>query len=345
MGLIIAFGIWRINSSFKANNTKAPNISPTPAITSQFGMTIAKPNNDDVINKNPSTISGITSPQSWVVASSDIKDYVVQTDANGNFEFEVELTGGINQIQITAFNENGASTTNTLRLIFSTEMTSDIGKNPAPSPSPESATEESSIREKVLKKVEETLKSPKAYIGTVTDITGGTIQIKSDSGEIKQISTNSAEVKVIKTGSTNKEVKYSDIAIGDYIVAMGYKNGNSVLDGKRILITSPQPTSAKKALYGKILSVNKKEIVLTEINSEKTTAVIIDNNTKITKSKDGKTLTIKLTDLEENDIIIMAGSTQEEKLLARRVHLVKQVAASPEPSMTPTTKPTASPKE
>jgi len=68
-----------------------------------------------------------------------------------------------------------------------------------------------------------------SYVGTITDISSGAIQIKSDKGGILQISTTS------DTSYANK----TDLAIGDYIVAMGILEVNKVLDAKRILITSP----------------------------------------------------------------------------------------------------------
>lgn len=68
-----------------------------------------------------------------------------------------------------------------------------------------------------------------SYVGTITDISSGAIQIKSDKGGILQIATTS------DTSYANK----TDLAIGDYIVAMGFPAVNKVLDAKRILTTSP----------------------------------------------------------------------------------------------------------
>ncbi|EKE05134.1 MAG: hypothetical protein ACD_19C00426G0156 [uncultured bacterium] len=77
-----------------------------------------------------------------------------------------------------------------------------------------------------------------AYVGTITDISAGNIQIKNNSGAILQISINE-DAKFINSLKKNIEVKETDLAIGDYIVAIGTVNGNKVLHSERILITSP----------------------------------------------------------------------------------------------------------
>lgn len=80
--------------------------------------------------------------------------------------------------------------------------------------------------------------STTSYVGTITDISSGTIQVKSDKGGILQIAVdeNTTYVNGLKK---NIAVKQTDLAIGDYIVAMGVINGNKVLKTERILITSP----------------------------------------------------------------------------------------------------------
>ena len=80
-----------------------------------------------------------------------------------------------------------------------------------------------------------------SFVGTVTDISSGAIQIKSDKGGILQISVDE-NTTYINNLKKNVTVKQTDLAIGDYIVAIGKTNGgNKVLKTERILITSPLP--------------------------------------------------------------------------------------------------------
>ena len=50
-GLVIAFGVWRINLSTKTKSA-ATQSSPTPSTTSEFKIALNKPENLDVVNEN-----------------------------------------------------------------------------------------------------------------------------------------------------------------------------------------------------------------------------------------------------------------------------------------------------
>ncbi|PIZ49434.1 hypothetical protein COY29_01885, partial [Candidatus Woesebacteria bacterium CG_4_10_14_0_2_um_filter_39_14] len=217
LGLIIGFGVYRINFAFKKGGPA--QTSPTPTPNNQAGLTIAKPNYDDVITSLPQTISGIASKDSRIVISTNSNDYITKTDQKGTFEKEVDLEGGVNQIIVSAVTKDNNISSQELRLIYSTQLETQKSES-------QTTSGESGVREIVLKKVEDILNSPKAYLGTVTDIAEKTIQLKTDSGAIEQVSAE--DLPAGKAG-----VKLTDIAIGDYIIAMGYRNGNHVLNAKR----------------------------------------------------------------------------------------------------------------
>ena len=263
LGLIIGFGVYRINFAFKKDNPD--QTSPTPTPNTQAGLTIAKPDYDDVITSLPQPISGITSKDSWVIISGNLTDYLVKPDKKGVFEKEIDLSGGVNQIVISSIDQNKNILSQDLRLIYSTQIAT-------PKPAGQETSTESGIREAVIKKVEDALNSPKAYLGTVTDIAEKTIQLKTDAGTIEQISAKDENLTVIKQMPSAKEVKFTDIAIGDYIVAMGYRNGNHVLDTKRILITQPSSFPKIKIITGIVKSISKKEIIINETDKIAITA-------------------------------------------------------------------------
>ena len=201
-GLIIAFGVVRINSTLKPKG-EITQTTPTPQPNpSGFKITLDKPENEDVITADSTLVSGLTKPKNTIIISVEEKDYLVSSDDKGFFEKEIDLISGVNQIRIT---EPASQTTEKLLVIYS-----------------------SAFEEKEGDRLEKAANKPKAYLGTVTDITDSTIQIRTTSSEIRQISV-SEKVVYVKT----------EPAIGDFIVAMGYKNGNQVLNAQRILITPP----------------------------------------------------------------------------------------------------------
>lgn len=143
-------------------------------------------------------------------------------------------------------------------------------------------------------------------MGTVTDIADSTIQVKTGGGEIRQISANKDEVVVVKTGIANKVVKFTDIAIGDFIVAMGYKNGNQVLDTQRILITPPVTEPKITATLGKGA----------DVTPTKTTLVFLFKEGKVTKAK--------AASIEDNSQIIYVTTEVGGKSGVRSIFMVSQ---------------------
>lgn len=301
LGLIIGFGVYRINFAFKKGGPA--QTSPTPTPNNQAGLTIAKPNYDDVITSLPQTISGIASKDSRIVISTNSNDYITKTDQKGTFEKEVDLEGGVNQIIVSAVTKDNNISSQELRLIYSTQLETQKSES-------QTTSGESGVREIVLKKVEDILNSPKAYLGTVTDIAEKTIQLKTDSGAIEQVSAE--DLPAGKAG-----VKLTDIAIGDYIIAMGYRNGNHVLNAKRILITQPTPVPQIKIIYGKVKSISKKEIMVNE-NDKAAVATTTKLSNKKTKAE---------------DTVIVVGTTIKDVFTARTIFLVESTVPSPTPKI------------
>ncbi|OGM76591.1 hypothetical protein A2210_01820 [Candidatus Woesebacteria bacterium RIFOXYA1_FULL_40_18] len=273
LGLIIAFGVWRANIALSNRTNGNSSASQTPSPKPESSITLASPEDGAVITQNTVKISGLTKPNSQVVISTENADYIVKTEAGGAFESEIELTAGVNQLVISAFSENRESVSINLVLVYSSEFAKAIN-TPSPTPASESSSATDSIRERVQQKVDEVLKKPKAFIGTITDISENTLQIKTATGEIKQSSTTPDTV-FVNSVKTAKEVKLADLAIGDFVVAMGLKNGNEVLEAKRVLITSPVLEPKIKVSMGDG----------SEVTTAKNTLVFLFGDNKMTKTK------------------------------------------------------------
>lgn len=294
LGLVIAFGVWRVNANLKPKNNLINNTPRPKANPSEFQIVLDKPQNNDVVVEGAITVSGITKPLSWITVSGEEEDYFIQADDKGVFVQETNLISGINQIKVTAFDAEGGQSVEKVLVVYSsafeiktsTTVTSD-------------ATTEASIRQKVEAKVESLLNKPKAYIGTVTDITDSTIQIKTMESEIKQISTAASDIAVVKTGPTSKTVKLTDIAIGDFIVGMGYINSSSVLSAQRILITDPIVEPNVSATFGTTADIDKKAVV-------------------------SKTLKTKLTKITEEEQIIFVVTQDKEVSTVRSIFVIQK---------------------
>ena len=307
-GLIIAFGAWRINSTFKSNNAKLePSPTSKSGQVSEFKISLNKPENEDVVTDSTTRVSGITKALTWVTISGEDGDYIIQADEKGNFDEEVDLVAGVNQIKLTAFDPTGAQSIEKVLVVYSSSF-----EKKTTLPDAENSSDSGSIREKVQAKVEELLNRPKAYLGVVTDIADTTIQVRTSSSEIRQISVLDKDVvTVVKDdGKTTKTVKYADIAIGDFIVAMGYKNGNQVLAAQRILITPIVTESTIDVKFG------TKAEVLGQTKPP--------TKTLIFSLSEGELSKVKLTDIEDGDLTISVTQEVSEKPVIRTIFTIPQ---------------------
>jgi hypothetical protein len=180
----------------------------------------------------------------------------------------------------------------------------------------QSPTTNENIRDRVQEKLNSSSKIPSAYIGTVTDKAESTLQIDKfalakqagDSGEIEQVST-ADETKFVSIGKTSKNIGFADIAIGDFIVAMGYKNGNGVLASKRILVIEPLKASTRKSYFGSILNVTRNTITINFTGSEKEFS--FTRNSDLLQKTDGDDDEITSNDLNQDDKVIIVTTDDE----------------------------------
>ena len=259
-GVVIAFGIFRANKAIKTNpselsTSKQNGSGVIDEKDSKSSITIAKPENGDVLGDNVTTISGISTPNARMLISTNLEDYLLTSNENGAFEQEIELAPSINQIDIVVIDANFAIVTEKLVVVYSTEYFKQIGVDEK---SESEATDEAEmISENVEKKLDLAKNKPKAFIGAITDITEDTIQMKNEVDEIKQISiVESTEYVEVK--DKTKTLTFEDVAIGDFVVAMGFQNGSGVLEAGRIIITNPPGKDDKKIFFGKLTEVIKK---------------------------------------------------------------------------------------
>ena len=319
LGLTIAFGIWRANNSLSPKSTsQAP--SPTPSQNQINGLTIASPNDFEVISESQTTISGITSFNSLVVVSAEEEDYFITPSNDSAFEAEVELIGGYNQIVIAAFDSKGEQVEKRLNLALSTEFAK-IVSLATPTPQEEQEATDS-VREKVQEKVTAARTSAIFNIGSITDKQEATLEVKTQSGEIEQVSASDENTTFIKMDKTKKEVKFADVAIGDFVLAMGFKNGNGIMSARRILIIPATEPTTRRVVLGKINDAQKAQVVIEAIASgEKLTISNSKNLTVLTESK-GKVEEIDFSELEVNQRLAVVGETDSGKFVARTIRVL-----------------------
>jgi hypothetical protein len=308
LGIVVAYGVYRINSAVSENKKvvaqKSPNTLPTttPEVKLESKIVIDKPNSNDVITEKSVEVSGITKPATWVIINSQPGDYITQSDSSGAFKATVDLSSGINTLKVSSVNDSGEQNLATVTIVYSATFQV---KTATTEPSASDTTESAEVKQKVAQELQNAANHPKAYIGIVTDKTGSTIEIKSPNSEIEQISMDEKSTEVVNAlGTTNKIVKTSDIAIGDFIAALGYVGANSVLNAQRILVVNPPTESKAKIVLAKVSSVTRKDLTVNTTLDNKEEILKPDTNTDIEMVAGGKVTLIKLSSIKpENNII------------------------------------------
>lgn len=303
-GLVIAFGIWRLNSSIENADSQEslPTPSPTPN-AGEFGLTIAKPTDLIVLGDNSVTITGATKANTFVIASSEEKDFFVTASDSGAFEAKADLIGGLNQIIIASYDESGQSSQKTVSVVYSSSFdeTSQKGN--------EASESEDPVRQKVEQKVNEVKNSPQAYLGSVTDISEKTLNLKKESGEISQVAVTTDTTYA--SDLTKKDIQFTDVAIGDFVIAMGYKNGNEVLEAVRILVTKKPSSPSRQIVFGKVKEIKSKVLTLTKTDG---------SEVNLTFPKTWKGPEIK--EIEDQDLAIIV-SLEVDRTQIRSIEILK----------------------
>lgn len=230
-------------------------------------------------------------------------------------------------------------------------LTFDLLTSPtlAQSPNPTSSTQlkdstpSTSVREKVRQTIENLVRKPRAVIGTLEQITDSTLAIKTKNGKSQMVAAGSATTYAKLTGGKKSDIKFQDLAIGDFTIALGYKNGNDILDAKRVLTFDKQPTPSRKVIYGTVQSVAKNSFVLKLAKTGEAWTIQLTSKTKLTAKGLRE---IKAEDIIEGDKAVVVGIPDDKKdktLKAVQVHILSLKAISAKPSPNPKPSPTTSP--
>lgn len=135
IGLLVAFGSWRVNSTLKNkfsektdSGSQIRDVSSKPENPSSDEFTINLLNIDDydVVGSDTLKVAGITRPNSIIAISGELNDNIIKPSPNGSFEQEIELNSGINQILFRAYSPEGSYIEKLLTIVYSSEFEKEI---------------------------------------------------------------------------------------------------------------------------------------------------------------------------------------------------------------------------
>ncbi len=138
IGVFLGFGLsaffWIKNKSKPTVNnltsqnqttpTEAAQTSPTSSSETsedkEISLEISSPANEIISETENLTIKGKTLPNATVVIIWEEGADILVADKSGLFETEIELIGGENKINISAYDDQGNKTAQTLTVTYST---------------------------------------------------------------------------------------------------------------------------------------------------------------------------------------------------------------------------------
>ncbi len=240
-----------------------------------------------------------------------------------------------------------------------TSIASAQSASPSASASASPAASGKSIRDNLRERVEEKLtqliNKPRAFVGKITQISNSALTVDSKGG-IKQVKVTDKTVLIQVADGKPKTIKESDLAVGNFVVAMGYVENKDTLSARRILTMSQDPRQARHPVYGIVQSAKDGTLVVKHPKKDETWTVKTSTKTEVTLKNDGKMGKSDFKSIVEGDRIIAVGIPVKNAaftITAKLIHvipgeahgLLKSPTASPKATKSPTPKPTTTPAE
>jgi len=126
LGLLITFGLYSAKKAIKIQKEilspqveSEINRNQQPANTFQT-LSLISPLDQSISSEPKTTLSGTSSPLSWVIILTEKGEAVIRADEKGGFETEVQLISGENEIQIKAITDRGEESEKIITVVYST---------------------------------------------------------------------------------------------------------------------------------------------------------------------------------------------------------------------------------
>ncbi len=138
IGIILAFGVWRINSRNRASfnesvvqQTELKTKDETKSLASlDTNLSLTNIEDGTIYFDSPIVISGISNKESIFVISDETDDFIVKASQDGTFEQSIKLVKGINKIVISSIDVNGNTVAEkTFLVVFYPDFKSDVITN------------------------------------------------------------------------------------------------------------------------------------------------------------------------------------------------------------------------
>lgn len=217
--------------------------------------------------------------------------------------------------------------------LFQASLNSALAASPSPSPkaspspSPTSQPSEETTTQKLKERIDRVIEErreqvqgtvdslglkKRGFIGEVQRVTEKTITVKNKKGS--QILTIESKVALVKD---NKKISIDDVAVGDWVIAMGYINAEEEFELRRVVVSS---TNLRPRTYdtiiGSLESTTRSQVTILPRQGNQPAVYTINKNTKF-QDNQGKDITREKVQTETQHLMI--GYTEQEQKIAKLV--------------------------
>ncbi|HUW21719.1 MAG TPA: hypothetical protein VMW41_03530 [Candidatus Bathyarchaeia archaeon] len=200
-------------------------------------------------------------------------------------------------------------------------------ESPEPTKDPISEQIRKEVQEKIKAETEPLQDKKKAFFGEVTDLFNQTIVLQTFQG--KRTATVDSETLIVD--QNKKKLVFEDLEIGSFIITMGYSDTPEKLLTKRVVIADKPKQENRIAVIGQITQIEKTGFILQTLQRNEEWQVNWSKNSQIVQKVNEKNETIGKEMLEENDLVVVTGLINDEKIEAKLVFLLTTKEISPTP--------------
>lgn len=185
---------------------------------------------------SPAKLTGSNANNSaYLMIFADGSEYLYRTEAP-TFSASITLSPGILPIELVNVSQSGAISRKTQTVLVTTlpgEISTGV----------------------------------KSSYGVITDITEGALQMRTNGGAVEQITTNGSTIyKNVVKGV--KDIKSTDLAIGDFVGTVGTTSGRGVVTAQEILVDTPETSTPSAIAKGTVTTATTKQLTLSAQNEE-----------------------------------------------------------------------------
>lgn len=292
LGVTAAFALWKLPRQNSVNKNEAAGQiqqNQSGSALSSTSFSIVSPAQNAVARQDSAEIKGFANSGSTIVSIAD-GTTMAKADSSGQFVIAASLLPGINKVKLWSFENGIEPKLLELTLIHSTQV-------------------EESLSEGAF-----------AVIGAITDIASDTLQVRTEGGEIEQLSISDDTTYGSVTG-TAKEIEFTDLAIGDFVAALGVKDGN-VMEIKRVLVSTQKESDDPGIIAGNIKTLSSKEFIVQKFGAGDEVSIDAKGGTKTYSSKEEEIVSTKLLNANEGDPIVVIGEHKDDELVASTIILL-----------------------